>query len=120
MRQQLPRGCLRDVQLERSGCPIESSKRRCGRHTPIRKSDGKLDSPLLLCRGRDVVCLCSSAVVQYERLGYAKATTLVASVALALQAAPLLLLRYGRTLRARSRVASALEGEREEDVNENT
>lgn len=53
--------------------------------------------------------------VKYENLGYAKATTLVAAVALALQTAPLLLLRYGKTLRARSRVASALEGEREDD-----
>jgi hypothetical protein len=52
---------------------------------------------------------------QYEHLGYAKASTLVASVALALQLAPLLILRYGRTLRARSRVASALEGERADE-----
>lgn len=56
---------------------------------------------------------------QYENLGYAKATTLVASVALALQAAPLLLLRYGKTLRARSHVASALEGDREEEPVDN-
>jgi len=52
---------------------------------------------------------------QYERLGYAKASTLVACVAMALQLAPLLILKYGRTLRARSRVASALEGERVEE-----
>jgi hypothetical protein len=57
----------------------------------------------------------SQADDQYEHLGYAKASTLVASVALALQLAPLLILRYGRTLRARSRVASALEGERAEE-----
>lgn len=42
-------------------------------------------------------------------MGYPQATTLVASVALALAAAPLLLLRYGKMLRARSKVASALE-----------
>ncbi|KAI9636527.1 MSF transporter [Dioszegia hungarica] len=49
----------------------------------------------------------------YKGLGYPQATTLVASVALALAAAPLLLLRYGKVLRARSRVASALEGSAE-------
>jgi hypothetical protein len=42
-------------------------------------------------------------------MGYPQATTLIAAVALALAAAPLLLLRYGKTLRARSKVASALE-----------
>lgn len=52
-------------------------------------------------------------MIKYKGLGYPQATTLVASVALALAAAPLLLLRYGKVLRARSRVASALEGSAE-------
>jgi hypothetical protein len=45
---------------------------------------------------------------QYIAMGYPQASTLVASVALALAVAPILLIRYGKTLRARSKVASAL------------
>jgi hypothetical protein len=46
---------------------------------------------------------------QYVNLGYPIASTVVASIALLLAAAPLLLLRYGKTLRAKSPVTSALE-----------
>lgn len=41
-------------------------------------------------------------------MGYPQASTLVASIALGLAVAPILLLRYGRDLRARSKVTSAL------------
>ncbi|ORX38933.1 major facilitator superfamily domain-containing protein [Kockovaella imperatae] len=44
----------------------------------------------------------------YKGMGYSQASTLVASVALALQVAPILILCYGERLRARSKVASAL------------
>ncbi|ORY29132.1 major facilitator superfamily domain-containing protein [Naematelia encephala] len=50
----------------------------------------------------------------YIAMGYPQATTLVASVALFLSIAPILLVRYGHVLRARSRVASALQREAEE------
>jgi len=42
---------------------------------------------------------------QYVSLGYAPASTLVASVAVILSAFPFVLLRYGKALRAKSRVA---------------
>lgn len=45
---------------------------------------------------------------QYEGMGYPQASTLVASIAMVLAVAPLLLLRYGKGLRARSKVTSAL------------
>ena len=45
---------------------------------------------------------------QYLSLGYAPASTLVASIALVLSAFPFVFLRYGEALRARSRVARAI------------
>ncbi|KAK1922845.1 major facilitator superfamily domain-containing protein [Papiliotrema laurentii] len=47
----------------------------------------------------------------YTGMGYSQAGTLVASVALFLGLAPLILLRYGADLRARSKVASELRRE---------
>lgn len=44
----------------------------------------------------------------YEQLGYPVASSVVASIALGLAAAPALLLVYGPALRRRSRVTSAL------------
>ncbi|WVQ81596.1 hypothetical protein IAT38_003720 [Cryptococcus sp. DSM 104549] len=44
----------------------------------------------------------------YVAMGYPHASTLVASVALALAAAPILLILFGKKLRARSKVTSAL------------
>ncbi|KAK4686907.1 hypothetical protein P7C73_g3215, partial [Tremellales sp. Uapishka_1] len=50
----------------------------------------------------------------YTNLGYPKAGTLVASIGLALAAAPVLLIVYGKRLRAKSKVASALAKEQDE------
>ena len=44
----------------------------------------------------------------YTALGYAEASTLVAGVASVLAAAPILIIIYGKQLRAKSKVASAL------------
>jgi hypothetical protein len=49
---------------------------------------------------------------QYEGIGYPQASSLVGGVALFLSAAPVLLIIYGKDLRARSKVASALEQNR--------
>ncbi|KAL1410927.1 hypothetical protein Q8F55_001870 [Vanrija albida] len=48
------------------------------------------------------------ARTMYERMGYPKASTTVASIGTVLAAAPILLIVYGARLRARSKVASAL------------
>lgn len=45
---------------------------------------------------------------QYLGMGYPQATSAVASVALLLSLAPIMLLKYGAVLRAKSKIASAM------------
>lgn len=48
--------------------------------------------------------------VKYIGMGYPQAGTLVASVALLFSCAPFLLMRYGKVLRQKSRVARMIDG----------
>lgn len=50
------------------------------------------------------------ATSMYKNMGYPQASTLVASIATALAAAPVVIIVYGPRLRARSKVASAIWG----------